>query len=70
MSQTSALWQLYLFYGLIIGIGMSGIWVPLMSTVARWFNKKRSLMTGIVIAGAGIGQLIAPPIWWPAVSVI
>ena len=62
MSQTSTLWQLYLFYGVIIGIGMSGIWVPLMSSVARWFVRRRSLMTGIVIAGAGIGQMIAPPV--------
>ena len=61
MSQVSALWQLYLFYGVIIGIGMSGVWVPQMSSVARWFVRRRSLMTGIVIAGTGISQLIAPP---------
>ena len=28
-------WQLYLFYGLIVGTGMVGGFVPLMSTVAR-----------------------------------
>jgi MFS family permease len=62
MSQISALWQLYLFWGVIIGIGMSGVWVPLLSTVARWFDKRRTLMTGIVIAGLGIGGLIGPPV--------
>jgi MFS family permease len=62
MSQISALWQLYLFWGVIIGIGMSGVWVPLLSTVAKWFDKRRTLMTGIVIAGLGIGGLIGPPI--------
>ncbi len=62
MSQVSALWQLYLLLGVIIGIGMSGVWVPVLSTVARWFVKRRTLMTGIVIAGAGIGQLIGPPV--------
>lgn len=61
MSQVRALWQLYLFYGLIVGIGMSGVWVPQMSSVARWFVKRRGLMTGIVIAGASVSQLIAPP---------
>ena len=30
MSQISALWQLYLFLGVLIGIGMSGVWVPLL----------------------------------------
>ena len=62
MSQIVAIWQLYLFYGVIIGIGTSGAWVPLMSTVARWFAKRRGMMTGIVLTGTGIGALIAPPV--------
>jgi len=36
ISQTSAIWHLYLFYGVVIGIGMSSCIVPLVSTVARW----------------------------------
>jgi MFS family permease len=60
MSQVSTLWQIYLFFGVIIGIGMSGTWVPPLSTVAKWFVKRRNLMSGIVIAGAGIGGLIGP----------
>ncbi len=62
MSQISAAWQLYLFYGVIIGIGMGGIFVPMMSTVSRWFVQRRSMMIGIVMAGGGIGTLITPPI--------
>jgi len=62
MSQTSTIWQLYLFYGVIIGTGMAGAFVPLTSTVARWFVKRRSMMTGIVLTGIGIGSLIAPPV--------
>jgi MFS family permease len=60
MSQISTLWQLYLFYGVVIGIGMGGSFVPLTSTVARWFTKRRSMMTGIVLAGNGIGILLGP----------
>jgi MFS family permease len=62
MSQVSALWELYLFFGVIVGIGMSGAWVPLLSSVARWFVTRRSLMTGIVITGFGIGQVLGPPV--------
>jgi len=62
MSQVSALWQLYLFFGVIMGIGMGGAWVPPLSTVARWFVKRRSLMTGIVVAGAAMGTLIGSPV--------
>ena len=62
MSQVSALWQLYLFFGVIMGIGMGGVWVPPLSTVARWFVKRRSLMMGIVVAGAAMGTLIGSPV--------
>jgi len=62
MSQIGAVWQLYLFYGVIIGAGMGGSWVPIVSTVARWFAKRRSLMTGIVLSGVSIGTLIGAPV--------
>ncbi len=62
MSQVNALWQFYLYYGVVIGIGMSGVWIPLVSPIARWFVERRSLMTGIVISGLTVGQLIAPPV--------
>lgn len=61
VSQISAIWQLYLFYGIIVGIGMSGT-VPLLSTVARWFAKRRGLMTGIAVSGIGFGTIIMPPV--------
>ena len=62
MSQISAVWQLYLFYGVIIGAGMGGSFIALLSSVARWFVKRRGMMTGIVMAGIGIGTLIGPPV--------
>jgi MFS family permease len=62
MSQVSAVWHLYLFYGVIVGTGMSGIWVPVMSTVARSFGDRRGIMTAIVMVGGGTGTLVAPPI--------
>jgi MFS family permease len=62
MSQLSVIWQLYLFYGAIVGAGMAGSFTPLMSAVARCFMRRRSTMTGIVAAGTGFGALIAPPV--------
>lgn len=62
MSQMQAQWQLYLFYGVIFGIGMSGIWVPLLSSISRWFIGRRGLITGIVISGGGLGAFIGPPV--------
>lgn len=60
MSQIHALWHLYLFYGVVIGIGMGGLWIPLLSPIVRWFVGKRSLMTSIVVSGLTVGQLVAP----------
>jgi len=62
MPRIQAVWQLYLFYGIVVGTGMAGAFVPLMSTVARWFTERRSTMTGIVTAGVGIGALTGPPV--------
>ena len=62
MSLTNSVWQIYLFYGVITGIGMSGFWVPITSTVARWFTRRRSMMTGVVLAGTGLGTLIFSPV--------
>ena len=62
MSQVNAIWQLYLFWGLMIGAGMSGSILPMLSIVARWFTKRRGMMTGIVSSGIGIGTFIVPPI--------
>ncbi len=62
MSQVNSLWQLYLFEGVIVGIGMSALYAPVLSLIARWFVLRRGLMTGIVLSGLGIGQLVAPPI--------
>jgi len=59
-SQIDNLWQLYLFYGIIVGVGISGVDVVLLSTVARWFVKKRGMMSGLVKVGTGVGMLIMP----------
>ena len=61
MSQISSTWELYLFYGILIGMGMGGAWIPQMSTVARWFEKRRGLATGIAASGEGVGILILAP---------
>lgn len=60
MSQITTIWQLYLIYGVVIAIGMSGGSVPMASTVTRWFTKRRGLMTGIVLSGIGGGVMIGP----------
>ena len=59
-SKTQSIWHLYLFYGILAGIGYSSIDVIALSTTARWFVKKRGIVTGLVKVGTGAGQLIVP----------
>ena len=62
MSRISTIWQLYLVYGVITSVGMSGLWVPMISTVSRWFVKRRGMITGIVLSGMSLGSIIMPPL--------
>ena len=60
LSQLNSVWQLYLFYGLVVGIGLSSIDVIALTVTARWFVRRRGMMTGLVKVGTGTGQLILP----------
>ena len=60
MSIIQAPWQLYFFYGVMAAIGFSTHDIITLSTVARWFSARRSLVSGIVKSGAGAGQFVIP----------
>jgi MFS family permease len=60
MARLTALWEIYLFYGVIFGLGLSSIDVIALTTIARWFSHRRGMMTGIVKVGTGAGQFVIP----------
>ena len=55
-------WHLFALFGIFVAIGMSTHDVVTLSTVARWFDKKRGLMTAIVKVGTAVGQFSVPPL--------
>ena len=59
MSQLNSIWQLYLYLGLLTGIGSSSM-VSMLSSVPKWFTQRRTVMVGIISAGGGIGGLFIP----------
>jgi MFS family permease len=61
MSQVHSAWQLYFYFIALVGMGMGGIITPQMSTITRWFVKKRGMVMGVVIIGGGTGGLLVPP---------
>jgi MFS family permease len=69
MSQIHNVWGLYFYYGVLIGASIS-ILPPLLATVARWFIRRRTVMTGIIIGGGGLGGFMMPLIsnWLISIS--
>lgn len=62
MSIVEAPWQLYIFYGIILGTGLGFGYLSVVSTVSRWFVKRRGTALGITAAGGGIGTLALAPL--------
>jgi MFS family permease len=60
MGRLSTLRELYLYFGIIFGMGLSAIDVIALTTIARWFSHRRGFMTGIVKVGTGAGQFAMP----------
>ena len=56
------LWALYLGFGVVAGIGRGLGWVVPMAIVVTWFPDRRGLITGVSLAGNGVGALVAAPI--------
>lgn len=62
-SYFSALWELFVVWGLVLGIGSGLTALVLAAVVAnRWFAKRRGLVVGILTASAATGQLIFLPV--------
>lgn len=60
VSRIDSVWQFYLIYGMLIGVGMGGTVVPSLPTISRWFIKNRNNMTAIVMCGMSIGVAVGP----------
>jgi len=59
VSQAGAVWQIYLFFALV-GIGLSSGDIVPLSSVVRWFIRKRGTMSGVMKVGTGMGMMIIP----------
>jgi MFS family permease len=57
----SELWHFYLTYGVLVGLGMSSIYVLTSATVSRWFDRGRGLALAIVLSGFNLGWLVGGP---------
>ncbi|KAG0234273.1 hypothetical protein BGW42_006778 [Actinomortierella wolfii] len=58
----SEVWQLYLTQGFLYGVGCSLAYFASLTIPAQWFTKNRGLVTGMAIAGGGIGGMVMSPV--------
>lgn len=61
-SWAQSIWQVFLSYGLLLGLGVGASFLPSNSAVGQWFRGKRGLATGIAVAGSGVGTIVLAPI--------
>jgi MFS family permease len=58
----SDLWQLYVFYLLTGLLGPATAPVSYSAVVSRWFDRRRGLALGLIMAGMGVATAVVPPV--------
>ena len=61
-SQVHEIWQLFITYSLLLGLGTGALYVACMPLLFKWFERKRGLASGIALAGSSFGQVILAPL--------
>ncbi|WP_232686112.1 MFS transporter [Halobacterium zhouii] len=49
-------------YGLVVGVGLSVVYVVAYATPARWFDRRVGQASGLASAGLGVGMLVVSPV--------
>ena len=61
-SMIDRIWLGYLTYGLGMGLGAACCYVPLVSQVSGWFERRRASAVGLAVSGIAVGTLAGPPL--------
>ena len=62
-SQCQTLWQLYVTYGIVLGVGQSlGLYSGVIAC-NKWFPENTALASGFANSGAGVGPFAIPFLW-------
>lgn len=60
LASQSSLWQFYLFYCMMGGLGAAALDAPLLANVGTWFERNKGLALGLATAGRSLGQGFVP----------
>jgi MFS family permease len=61
-SMARSLTEVYVAYGLGVGLGIGCSYVPALGAVQRWFVRRRGFASGLAVSGIGVGTLVMPPL--------
>lgn len=50
----------FVTYGLGVGFGVACVYVPVVSQVTGWFERRRAAALGIAVSGIGVGTMLGP----------
>jgi len=60
LSLCKTYWEFMLVHGLLLGVAMGFLQVPVIAAVTHWFDRKRGVALGLVVSGASLGGVIFP----------
>jgi MFS family permease len=61
-SQATSLWQFILAQGLLVGIGSSATFAPLLADTSLWFTRHRGMAVAIIASGSYLAGTVWPPV--------
>ena len=59
---STSLWQAAIAHGVLIGVGTSTTFAPLMADISHWFTRRRGIAVAIAASGNYLGGTIWPPL--------
>ncbi|MFC2062462.1 MFS transporter [Chloroflexota bacterium] len=63
MSQCQELWQLYLFFGVFIGLGTGfGTFLACTTLINKWFVSRRYFYMSLIFTAGGLAGFVFPPL--------
>src|SRR5690242_13486415 len=58
----TSLWQFTLMQGVLLGLGSSATFAPLLADTSKWFTRRRGMAVGISASGNYLAGTIWPPL--------
>ncbi len=61
-ARSRSAWHLAVAFGVVAALGMGALTGPLQYLTARWFDRRKGLALGLLLAGAGLGTMVISPL--------